>query len=252
MLHLRQSDRRRYSDEGAFTLVELLVVIAIIGILVALLLPAVQAARESARRMQCANNLKQIALAVQNYESTYKQVPAGSVYDESPTWLVFILPFMEQQQLYDLWNLESKWHTPGFNRDVLVAFKSGTGQVAAYRCPSRQREAGEFHPRDTGYGEPFQDAPFGDYAGNKGTHDFCCDFSKAHPRPMSGPTWPANGWGFSHDGVIYNQIWGNDCCMPHKSNMSYRKKINSRSTQNDKAGALHHMTSRQLAKQLPR
>lgn len=99
----------------AFTLVELLVVIAIIGILVALLLPAVQAAREAARRSQCANNLKQIALATLNYESTYKQLPIGAKIPvpgeprNSPanqgalmSWHARILPFMEQQQIYDL------------------------------------------------------------------------------------------------------------------------------------------------------
>jgi len=100
----------------AFTLVELLVVIAIIGILVGLLLPAVQAAREAARRMQCTNNLKQIGLAIHNYESTIKRIPPGAVWNggtvdvtfgrfvgpinERGSSLAFILPYIEQQALY--------------------------------------------------------------------------------------------------------------------------------------------------------
>ena len=107
-----------------FTLVELLVVIAIIGVLVALLLPAIQAAREAARRMQCVNNQKQIGLALLNYESTRKKFPAGrhgcdgsqtnlikgcehpvpSVEPSSMSALVKILPYLEQQALYDLLN----------------------------------------------------------------------------------------------------------------------------------------------------
>ncbi|MFO0788566.1 MAG: DUF1559 domain-containing protein [Pirellulales bacterium] len=105
------------SRRSAFTLVELLVVIAIIGILVALLLPAIQAAREAARRTQCQNNLKNVALAVLNYESSRKILPAGTVFpkltngivdptiqgnvDFGPSWIVLILPQLENQQLYD-------------------------------------------------------------------------------------------------------------------------------------------------------
>jgi len=89
-----------------FTLVELLVVIAIIGVLVALLLPAVQAAREAARRTQCGNNLKQIGLALHNYEDVNKSLPVGAT-GPSPkggygtAWWVAILPYLEQNNLYE-------------------------------------------------------------------------------------------------------------------------------------------------------
>ena len=99
-----------------FTLVELLVVITIIGILIALLLPAVQAAREAARRMQCSSNLKQLGLAMHNYHATNGALPAGTAYlkltDPSTqghgwnrqTWAVAIYPFIEQQALFDRYN----------------------------------------------------------------------------------------------------------------------------------------------------
>jgi prepilin-type N-terminal cleavage/methylation domain-containing protein len=88
---------------AGFTLVELLVVIAIIGVLVALLLPAVQAAREAARRSQCLNNLKQLALAVHNHEGQYGKFPYGNKADvlDSYNWMHVSLPFIEQQPLYD-------------------------------------------------------------------------------------------------------------------------------------------------------
>ena len=110
-------NNRKREQAGGFTLVELLVVIAIIGVLVALLLPAVQAARESARRTQCANNLRNLGLAMQNYHGTYDQFPEAAqmpqvflsqdvtnVYKPSrlfANWAVKLLPFIEQQNLYD-------------------------------------------------------------------------------------------------------------------------------------------------------
>lgn len=98
------SSRRRRSG---FTLVELLVVIAIIGILVSLLLPAVQAAREAARRMQCSNNLKQLGLAIHNYHDTYKSMPIVwsnnnfTATGRYASWIAVTLPFFEQQALYN-------------------------------------------------------------------------------------------------------------------------------------------------------
>ena len=105
-MFVRNNSRvRRARPTSAFTLVELLVVIAIIGILIALLLPAVQAAREAARRMQCANNLKQIGLGVHNYHDSHRTFPVID-YPEV-TWGTRILPFIEQSALYDEYDMNT-------------------------------------------------------------------------------------------------------------------------------------------------
>lgn len=93
----------RPPQRQAFTLVELLVVIAIIGILIALLLPAVQQAREAARRMQCQNNLKQIGLACLNFESAHGGLPPIYLSGSQPGWLTAALPYIEQNNLKNLW-----------------------------------------------------------------------------------------------------------------------------------------------------
>ena len=88
----------------AFTLIELLVVIAIIAVLIALLLPAVQAAREAARRIQCTNNLKQIGLAMHNYHDVNGCLPPGVKGCCWGSWIVYILPYIEQQNMFNAWN----------------------------------------------------------------------------------------------------------------------------------------------------
>jgi prepilin-type N-terminal cleavage/methylation domain-containing protein/prepilin-type processing-associated H-X9-DG protein len=128
---------------SGMTLIELLLVIAIIGTLVALVLPAVQAARESSRRASCLNNLKQIGLAINNYESAQKAFPPGAIWDRWPppnkrrrhgSILVQILPYMEQRPLYDAFDFTQldldKAVFPGTNTRI------GATVVDSYLCPS--------------------------------------------------------------------------------------------------------------------
>ena len=126
-----------------FTLVELLVVMAVLGTLAALLLPAVQGAREAARRTQCANNLKQVAQAFQTYHDAIGALPSGKKACCWGTWLVFVLPFLDQQPLYNAWNVAGN-NTPGlpagFDADLRyfgAANVSVTStRVATYLCPA--------------------------------------------------------------------------------------------------------------------
>src|SRR5215216_5717465 len=127
---LRPSSAVRRERPG-FTLVELLVVIAIIGVLVALLLPAVQAAREAARRMQCSNHLKQLSLALHNYESTHLTLPPAGIDSNQMSWVVLTLPFIEQGNLYSQFNFNAGgWNA--FNRITLVK----RVKIPALLCPS--------------------------------------------------------------------------------------------------------------------
>ncbi|MDR2644030.1 MAG: DUF1559 domain-containing protein, partial [Planctomycetaceae bacterium] len=109
-----------------FTLVELLVVIAIIGLLIALLLPAVQAARESARRMQCTNNLKQIGLGVHNFASVYNEgLPPLDLKMKRPTIMVMLLPYLEQ---HGLWDFFTSWDHQSITGPLLKGLNSNFDQ----------------------------------------------------------------------------------------------------------------------------
>jgi len=151
---------------SAFTLVELLVVIAIIGVLVALLLPAVQAAREAARRNTCVNNLKQIGLAVQMHHDTRKHFPTGRQRSDiqGVSWAFRLLPYMEQKAIFDAFE-ES---VPVYDDRNAQAMRT---PVDTYFCPSRRSPAAD-RDFDNNDAAPVVTgvAAGGDYAGNAGRY----------------------------------------------------------------------------------
>jgi prepilin-type N-terminal cleavage/methylation domain-containing protein/prepilin-type processing-associated H-X9-DG protein len=127
-----------------FTLIELLVVIAIIAVLIALLLPAVQSAREAARRAQCTNNLKQIGIAMHNYHDQQGTLPPGVKGSVWGTWLLFILPYIEQGNLYNAWNFagNDQYENIGLEPNGMFRYAGFTNttvtrsRVSTYYCPS--------------------------------------------------------------------------------------------------------------------
>jgi prepilin-type N-terminal cleavage/methylation domain-containing protein/prepilin-type processing-associated H-X9-DG protein len=126
-----------------FTLIELLVVIAIIAVLIALLLPAVQAAREAARRAQCVNNLKQLGIAMHNYADTLGSFPPGRKGCCWGTWVVFIMPFLEQGPLFNSWN---SYGNPQLPNETLYRYAGAvnstvvTARINTMLCPSDQAD----------------------------------------------------------------------------------------------------------------
>ncbi len=154
---------------AAFTLVELLVVIAIIGVLVALLLPAVQAAREAARRSQCQNNMKQVGLATLNYENARGELPpafwseskmpagGGRAQVVESSTLTYVLPYIEQGNLANQWDWDKTWHDPApaaswkdawrnktFPQNTATNFSIAMTRIDGFRCPTITEDRAEW------------------------------------------------------------------------------------------------------------
>jgi prepilin-type N-terminal cleavage/methylation domain-containing protein len=189
----------KHRARGGFTLVELLVVIAIIGVLVALLLPAVQAAREAARRTQCGNGIRQLAVASQDYHSAKNEFPLGmemmpGLNLTRATMFVRLLPYLEQGALYQQWDFQPAG--AGRNPSKNITSDSATSRAAtvipSFLCPSDQfAENPYLLPGDTPKAFPSQNAAGGvtgyysgtSYAGNYGEGSYYTQFSQFRIRP---------------------------------------------------------------------
>ncbi|HMO13141.1 MAG TPA: DUF1559 domain-containing protein [Pirellulaceae bacterium] len=141
---------------SGFTLIELLVVVAVIGILMAILLPAVQYVRESARRTTCLSNLRQIGVAIEGYQSTFREIPPSRPADGYLTWTVLIMPYLEGENQFKQFVIRR----PYFDQDPDITRSA----IGVYNCPSR-RSVGELSKFET-HG-PI--GALGDYAGNAGS-----------------------------------------------------------------------------------
>ncbi len=191
------------AQRDGFTLIELLVVIAIIAILIGLLVPAVQKVREAAARIQCQNNLKQIGLAMHSYHDVYKKFPAGSVYKQVgkyvnyyDTWAISILPYIEQGNLYKLYDPNVPNAIPDASSPNMAILRQS--RVPVYECPS---DPNPFAPSQPATGP-------GGTGGLKGIPLYM----PGSYRGVAGADWGGQDWGKDQDGP--NENWDDATQLP--------------------------------------
>jgi prepilin-type N-terminal cleavage/methylation domain-containing protein/prepilin-type processing-associated H-X9-DG protein len=180
-----------------FTLIELLVVIAIIAVLIALLLPAVQSAREAARRAQCVNNLKQVGIAMHNYHSSMSSLPPGSMAVVDGTWQLFVLPFIEQTNLYNSYNMYGTYDLPDGTKNTDGNLRYGgvcqltvtSARINSLTCPSDTIN-------DQGYPSAIASMPisFHNYVVNFGSFGYYQQLTTAPNGAVFSNPYPPGGW----------------------------------------------------------
>ncbi len=212
-----------------FTLVELLVVIAIIGILIAMLLPAVQAAREAARRLQCAGRYKQVGVALHNYHSSHNRFPPGMIvwtgatpaacgprgtspnYYAGWSWGAFSLPFLEQDEIYEMidFSFISYYDLPSHNAGTNTNTLASTQKIPIFLCPSDPQNGelvaltgqGSFDPS-----HEHADIRQSNMLGVADSHNWSCGLPKGWPKQLNAGSPPANGVMAEREGCKISEI----------------------------------------------
>ncbi|MEQ8791274.1 MAG: DUF1559 domain-containing protein [Pirellulaceae bacterium] len=211
---------KRSSQVRGFTLIELLVVIAIIGVLAAMLLPAVQAAREAANRSACKNNLKQLALGVQNHHDQRGDNVPLALFSEGMSWAALISPYMEQQNLWRRLNLDQEYTVTGNKQDV----DDAASAFPYLYCPSRRKA-----PQKTG------GYVAGDYAvpsmGTNGNSGVAQTNGWAQAHSMTAQLGPfLTVWRIKPTNSKGNNI-GNDAARRYRSKTSFGSWVDGTSNQ---------------------